>query len=169
MEIAIAHVADDGRSKGDVGKIILGFGNALRKAGNGYANVGGQYFGTRDQGVGREVGIMSRVPELVHILRIRFPLEAPSAVFRRQRLQHRRLVPHIAIVHAMELEEQGWQNRQVNFRVQIYGFNLFVIEKFDARQTDSELNRLNNSFDRALHGVERAECDGYFLGQRVQA
>src|ERR1700722_3480391 len=169
MEIPIANVTDDGCWKRNMGKIILGFGNALCQAGNGNANVGHQYFGARDQGVSGEVSVMPRLPELIHILQIRFPLEALAAVFRRQGLQHRRLVSDIAIVPAMELEEQCWQNGQVDFRVEVYGFHLFVVEKLHTRQTDSELNRLNYSLYRALHRAEGAESDRYFFWQRVQA
>ena len=81
MEIAIAHMADDGTIKIVCAQIFLGCSHAFRKPRNGNADIGGKHILlARRNGPCRPEGIMAGLPQLLPVLLLFRPFEGAAAI-----------------------------------------------------------------------------------------
>ncbi len=96
------------------------------------------------------------------------PFEFATAVFRGDRLHHFRLFLDAGI-GAVELDEQRVLDRIIQLGELVHRIHLYVVEQFDARDRDAELDRLDDGIDRAFDRIERTHRSRHGFGSAVEA
>ena len=111
--------------------------------------------------------IVPRMPKTVALLHIRRPFETKTAELRRNLAKGFRLFLR-ARFGAVEFDEEMRLFRQAHVRMQVHCADRNRADIFDPRHGDAHLDDGDDSIDRILRRLERADGGGDALGLTVQ-
>ena len=146
VEVAVAHVADDGVDQTMRLAIGLGGEDAFGQARNGHAAVGGNGAAAGAHLQQGEIRVVARGPQARALFGAAGPFEIAGAVFRRDGLHQLRLLGH-AGRRAVEFKQQQrflWQHHLV---IGVDGLDAVFIEKLDPCHRNTHLDGLDHGTD----------------------
>ena len=142
---------------------MLGRGDAFRQARDRHAHIGGQCLRAGPQAARRPIGVVPCLPQARAVLGLGRPFERTAGEIARDLAETLGLLGDTR-GGAMELDEQHRHFRQRQLGVEIGGFDLQLVEQFDARHRDAGLDGDDRRVAGRLDRGERAHAGRDRLG-----